>query len=200
MQLPRRPPQSLSLRSLGDLAAHMSKSRSSPRFLSCASKAGGQPTICTLPRPNSRTRSAVPASVPMKSSSMPVHSLRSTMKLWQPRCTVLFTNAFTFDALRWQPSPVGFIHASPSDSQNEIGSSFMLATAYPEMPAFTTRTSPNHALQRTAPGVTACAPTRRPTPATFPHRLRRPPQSLSLGSLGDSARFSPGTTATQQNT
>jgi hypothetical protein len=41
--------------------------------------------------------------------------------------------------------------------------------------------TPNHALQRTAPGVTACAPSRRPAPATFPHRLRRPPQSLSLG-------------------
>ena len=47
--------------------------------------------------------------------------------------------------------------------------------------------SPNHALQRTAPGVTACAPARRPAPAAFPHRLRRPPQSLSLGSLGDLA-------------
>ena len=44
--------------------------------------------------------------------------------------------------------------------------------------------TPNHALQRTAPGVTACAPARRPAPAAFPHRLRRPPQSLSLGSLG----------------
>ena len=48
---------------------------------------------------------------------------------------------------------------------------------------------PNHALQRTAPGVTACAPSRRPAPATFPHRLRRPPQSLSLGSLGDTPRL-----------
>ena len=47
-----------------------------------------------------------------------------------------------------------------------------------------TATSPNHALQRTAPGVTACAPARRPAPAAFPHRLRRPPQSLSLGSFG----------------
>ena len=44
----------------------------------------------------------------------------------------------------------------------------------------------NHALQRTAPGVTACAPAAslRSPPATFPHRLRRPPQSLSLRSLG----------------
>jgi len=49
--------------------------------------------------------------------------------------------------------------------------------------------TPNHALQRTAPGVTACAPARRPAPATFPHRLRRPPQSLSLGSFGDSTRL-----------
>ena len=38
---------------------------------------------------------------------------------------------------------------------------------------------PNHALQRTAPGVTAPAP-RRPTT----QEPRRPPQSLSLGSLG----------------
>ena len=46
--------------------------------------------------------------------------------------------------------------------------------------------TPNHALQRTAPGVTACAPAAslRSPPAAFPHRLRRPPQSLSLGSLG----------------
>jgi hypothetical protein len=41
----------------------------------------------------------------------------------------------------------------------------------------------NHALQRTAPGVTAHAPTTF-APAAFPHGLRRPPQSLSLGSLG----------------
>ena len=51
--------------------------------------------------------------------------------------------------------------------------------------AHTTR--PNHALQRTAPGVTAHAPTAC-APAAFPHGLRRPPQSLSLGSLGG-ARF-----------
>jgi hypothetical protein len=43
--------------------------------------------------------------------------------------------------------------------------------------------SSNHALQRTAPGVTACAPTTF-APAVFPHRLRRPPQSLSLRSFG----------------
>jgi len=43
----------------------------------------------------------------------------------------------------------------------------------------------NHALQRTAAGVTAHAPTAF-APAAFPHGLRRPPQSLSLGSLGDS--------------
>ncbi|MEA3188678.1 MAG: hypothetical protein QOD99_2508 [Chthoniobacter sp.] len=44
-------------------------------------------------------------------------------------------------------------------------------------------TSPNHALQRTAPGVTAHASTAC-APAAFPHGLRRHPQSLSLGSLG----------------
>ena len=43
--------------------------------------------------------------------------------------------------------------------------------------------APNHALQRTAPGVTAHAPAAF-APAVFPHGLRRPPQSLSLGSLG----------------
>jgi hypothetical protein len=48
-------------------------------------------------------------------------------------------------------------------------------------------TSPNQALQRTAPGVTAHAPTTC-APAAFPHGLRRPPQSLSLGSLGVSSR------------
>jgi hypothetical protein len=48
--------------------------------------------------------------------------------------------------------------------------------------------TPNHALQRTAPGVTAHVPTAF-APATFPHRLRRPPQSLSLRSLDDSARL-----------
>ena len=50
--------------------------------------------------------------------------------------------------------------------------------------------TPNHALQRTAPGVTACAPAAslRSPPATFPHRLRRPPQSLSLRSLGVATR------------
>ena len=36
--------------------------------------------------------------------------------------------------------------------------------------------------------VTACCSRRRPAPAAFPHRLRRPPQSLSLGSFGDFAR------------
>jgi hypothetical protein len=62
--------------------------------------------------------------------------------------------------------------------------------------------SPNHALQRTAPGVTACAARRAHRPATDPltapsaqqptpgrlrpHRLRRPPPSLSLRSFGDS--------------
>ena len=45
------------------------------------------------------------------------------------------------------------------------------------------RTRPNHALQRTAPCVTAPAP-RSPT-AQEP---RRTPLSLSLGSLGDFAR------------
>jgi len=63
----------------------------------------------------------------------------------------------------------------------------------------------NHALQRTAPGVTACARTASCRPATDPlttptalrptlnrlrpHRLRRPPPSLSLGALGVAARY-----------
>ena len=54
--------------------------------------------------------------------------------------------------------------------------------------------SPNHALQRTAPGVTlaaanhpaACA---HPAPCRLrPQPARRPPQSLSLGSFGDATR------------
>ena len=48
--------------------------------------------------------------------------------------------------------------------------------------------TPNHALQRTAPGVTAHAPAAC-DPAAFPHGLRRPPQSLSLRSLGATPRI-----------
>ena len=45
--------------------------------------------------------------------------------------------------------------------------------------------SPNRALQRTAPGVTACTPSRRPA-----MRLpRREARSQSLGSLGDHRLF-----------
>ena len=52
--------------------------------------------------------------------------------------------------------------------------------------------APNHALQRTAPRVTLAAAHHpaafaHPAPATFPQPARRAPQSLSLGSLGDSA-------------
>ena len=48
-----------------------------------------------------------------------------------------------------------------------------------------------YALQRTAPDVTLAAPATslRSPPATFPQPARRPPQSLSLGSLGDSAHI-----------
>ena len=53
------------------------------------------------------------------------------------------------------------------------------------------RTSPNPALQRTAPRVTLAAAHHpaafaHPAPAAFPQPARRAPQSLSLGSLGDS--------------
>lgn len=48
--------------------------------------------------------------------------------------------------------------------------------------------TPNHALQRTAPGVTACASHHlRPLPPAPTHRLRRPPQSLSLGRCADTS-------------
>ncbi len=55
-------------------------------------------------------------------------------------------------------------------------------------------TSPNHALQRTAPGVTLAAADRpatcaHPAPAALPQPARRAPQSLSLGSFGDFSRF-----------
>jgi len=51
--------------------------------------------------------------------------------------------------------------------------------------------APNHALQRTAPRVTlaaACHPAAfaHPAPAMSPQPARRAPQSLSLGSFGDS--------------
>ena len=57
---------------------------------------------------------------------------------------------------------------------------------------FPTTATPNHALQRTAPGVTACAPTTF-APAAFPPAMqvpRRTPRSLSLGSLGRSEHYS----------
>ena len=55
--------------------------------------------------------------------------------------------------------------------------------------------SPNHALQRTAPGVTLAAADRpaacaHPAPGHLrPQPARRPPQSLSLGSLGVATRY-----------
>ena len=57
--------------------------------------------------------------------------------------------------------------------------------------------TPNHALQRTAPRVTARAFCERSgsyicgvsVRSTVGHAPRRAPQSLSLGSLGDSARL-----------
>ena len=70
---------------------------------------------------------------------------------------------------------------------------------------FTSKTHPtwpNHALQRTAPGVTLAAADH---PATFAHPApshlrpqpaRRPPQSLSLGSLGVIARAHEADTST----
>ena len=48
---------------------------------------------------------------------------------------------------------------------------------------FAMNETPNHALQRTATAVTACAPDRRHLSA-HRHRPRQPPPSLSLGSLG----------------
>ena len=48
------------------------------------------------------------------------------------------------------------------------------------------RTSPNHALQRTAPAVTLAASCLRLSPTAQPSR--QPPPSLSLGSLGVATR------------
>lgn len=47
-------------------------------------------------------------------------------------------------------------------------------------------TGPNHALQRTAPAVTARAADPRHF-STHRHALRQPPQSLSLGSFAQEA-------------
>ena len=48
--------------------------------------------------------------------------------------------------------------------------------------------TPNHALQRTATSVTACAADRRHL-STHRHSPRQPPPSLSLGSLGATPRI-----------
>ena len=57
---------------------------------------------------------------------------------------------------------------------------------------------PNHALQRTATAVTACAADRRHLSA-HRHRPRQPPPSLSLGSLGVLRPFAPRITPAMTN-
>lgn len=59
------------------------------------------------------------------------------------------------------------------------------------MTAKTTKPSPNHALQRTVPGChSLCCPPPSPPAAYRPRTgCASPPQSLSLGSLGDFARM-----------
>ena len=100
------------------------------------------------------------------------------------------------------PAPQPHSAAQPSAHQHSLP----LAAARSAAPAFTRRfaatrqrcrkseRTPNQALQRTAPGVTLAAADH---PATFAHpaprRLRpqparRPPPSLSLGSLGVATR------------
>ena len=93
------------------------------------------------------------------------------------------------------PAPQPPSAALPSAEQRSLP----LAAAPSAAPVFTRRSAatrprwrnsngtPNQALQRTAPGVTA------PASATaFPPTMqgpRRPPQSLSLGSFGDAVRL-----------
>ena len=71
------------------------------------------------------------------------------------------------------------VSPSPNDHRSGFQSGSLPRTAM----------APNHALQRTAPGVTAHASHRlRPQPPAPAHGPRRPPRSLSLGSLAVSSR------------
>ena len=95
-------------------------------------------------------------------------------------------------------SSASLARASAAFFWSSFSQPVLLATAveYHSMTPLPTPATPNHALQRTAPGVTAHAPTAY-APAAFPHGLRRPPQSLSLGSFGDFSRF-PGNDAARK--
>jgi hypothetical protein len=129
-----------------------------------------------------------------------IASLPTTQRLGYITTSV-FPRAFA-RSTRTQPSSRHLVQ-SPSRSHVAIPDAPIFAshtassaasTMQPRLAPFANEPeSPNHALQRTAPRVTlaaadhpaACA---HPAPAAFPQPARRPPQSLSLGSFGDSSR------------
>jgi hypothetical protein len=127
------------------------------------------------------------------SLSLPVPQLRFTSPA---RASVRSAGSFL-------PAPQPHSAALPSAHQHRLP----LAAAWSAAPVFTRRSAatrprwrqsngtPNHALQRTAPGVTLAAADRpaacaHPAPGRLrPQPARRPPQSLSLGSLGAAPRI-----------
>jgi len=94
------------------------------------------------------------------------------------------------------PAPQPHSAALPSAHQHSLPLAALVSSAVSSLRRFAatrqrcrkSERTPNHALQRTAPCVTAPAST-----AAFPPAVqvpRRPPRSLSLGSLGDFHAFS----------
>ena len=132
------------------------------------------------------TLAAMSGVIPVCASlSQPRAQLRSTSPA---RASVRLAGSFL-------PAPQPLSAALPSAEQRSLP----LAAESSAPPAFTRRfastrqrcrkseRTPNHALQRTAPCVTAPAST-----AAFPPAMqvpRRTPRSLSLGSLGVATRF-----------
>ena len=85
-----------------------------------------------------------------------------------------------------QPPPVQ--HGPQHAAARSAASIFTRRSALTRRGFRESERTPNHALQRTATAVTACAADRRHL-STHRHRPRQPPPSLSLGSLGVATRY-----------
>ena len=82
--------------------------------------------------------------------------------------------------------PQSELHGPLLAAERSAASIFTRRSALTRPRSRKSQRTPNHALQRTAAAVTACAADRRHL-STHRHRPRQPPPSLSLGSLGVSA-------------